>query len=42
MGQWQAIVAGTFPVDEEFSRFPIEIVESEGGHFTGPYAESGQ
>jgi hypothetical protein len=36
MGQWQAILAGAFTPDQEFSRFPIEIIESQGGHFTGP------
>jgi hypothetical protein len=29
-------VACAFTPDQEFSRFPIQIIESQGGHFTGP------
>src|SRR5260370_28298041 len=40
--QWEPIMAGAFPPEQEFPLFPIEIIESQGGPFTRPQTESGQ
>jgi hypothetical protein len=42
MGQRESILTCAFAADEQFSCFPIQIIQGQSDYFTGPQAEPGQ